>query len=580
MDHQGVLHALLGLDIGFVNTRASYFGILEEKYRLQACGMASSSMGEGFQLGSGAGAAMQDLQSRSDVHILKPNGELIWPYYETGLGVDRIAVTISGGPELRTVLLGLTGEGSLKAGQALVESMPLKIIGSYNLTALADEADLVDALVTHRPDLVVLTGGENGGAEKYVKGWIDILKLVCRILPEEIKPDVLYAGNTFLEESVKRHLEPLANLSVVPNIRPAQQEMDLVPAQAAIEKIVINRWQKTIPGFKTLITRSKSIAGTKSFAFSRMIRYLGKANTKTHKGVLALDLGGGSTLVGAGLDEDSGVMVQPAWEGSPESLDEDMIDFVHQWTAATVTRDEVSEYLCNHALQPNFIPENSRGLAMSQAYARYRIKQASRRLAKNFAWFPYKQEKGLVGHFEPVIASGAILTLAPKAGQSMLMLIDGLEPWGVTTIVLDHHQILPMLGLIGTQEPVLPVHVLGSDAFESLGTVIVAVSDAPENEAILNVRVKTNNGKDYEVEILQGTLKRLVIPSDVTAELTLEPMLETDVGFGGFGVGGRLKVPGGSMGVVIDARGRPLRLPEDDEKRVAELKRWLVVLGG
>lgn len=580
MDHQGVLHALLGLDIGFINTRASYFGILEEKFKLEAFGRASSSLGKDFQLGSGAGAAMQDLQSRSDVHILKPNGELIWPFYETGLGVDRIAVTISGGPKLRTVLLGLTDSGSLKAGHALVESMPLALVASYNLTALSNEAELVDALVSQHPELVILVGGENGGDERHLRTWIDILKLVLRILPDENKPDVLYAGNVLLEERVKRHLEPLADLTVVPNIRPNQDEMDLVPAQAAVEKIVVKRYQKSIPGFKALITKSKSIAGTKSFALSRMIRYLGKANAKTRKGVLAIDLSGGSTMLGAGLNEDHGVLIQPAWDGLPGSIDIGMIDFVHQWTAASVTRKDVSEFLCNHALLPNFVPEDIDGLAILQAYTRYRIRQTAHCFAKNFSWFPYKQKKGLAGSFEPVIASGSILTQAPSDGQTMLMLIDGLESWGVTTIVLDRYQILPMLGLVGTQEPVLPVQVLGSDAFENLGTVIVPVSSAPEDEVILNVKVKMDGGKDYDVEVLQGSLRRLVIPSDVTAELSLEPMIGTDVGFGGQGVGGRLKIPGGSMGVVIDARGRPLRLPEDDEKRIEELKRWQVVLGG
>jgi hypothetical protein len=122
--------------------------------------------------------------------------------------------------------------------------------------------------------------------------------------------------------------------------------------------------------------------------------------------------------------------------------------------------------------------------------------------------------------------------------------------------------------------------VLASNLFESLGTVITAVADVPEEQSILNVGVKIEGGKDYDVEIGQGTLRRLVIPAGVTAELTLDPSRETDVGFGDRGVGGRLKVPGGSMGVVIDARGRPLRLPDDDHKRVEMLKHWLMILGG
>ena len=40
-----------------------------------------------------------------------------------------------------------------------------------------------------------------------------------------------------------------------------------------------------------------------------------------------------------------------------------------------------------------------------------------------------------------------------------------------------------------------------------------------------------------------------------------------------------IKVPGGVCGVVIDARGRPLRLPEDQAKRSELLCKWSEMLG-
>ena len=162
----------------------------------------------------------------------------------------------------------------------------------------------------------------------------------------------------------------------------------------------------------------------------------------------------------------------------------------------------------------------------------------------------------------------------------MLMLLDGLQPWGITTMVLDRHHILPLLGVVGLEEPILPVQILESNAFQNLGSVVVAISDASEGETILRIMVRTNSGKDYEVEIIQGALRRLVIPAEVSAVLELEPARHTDIGFGGRGIGGRLKVYGGALGVVIDARGRPLRLPETDETRMALLRRWLDTLGG
>jgi hypothetical protein len=117
----------------------------------------------------------------------------------------------------------------------------------------------------------------------------------------------------------------------------------------------------------------------------------------------------------------------------------------------------------------------------------------------------------------------------------MLMLLDGLQPWGITTMVLDRHHILPLMGVVGGEEPIMPVQILESNAYENLGSVVVAVSDASEGETILRIMVRTNSGKDYEVEIIQGTLRRLVLPAEVSAVLELEPTRETDIGFGGRG---------------------------------------------
>ncbi|MEW5830178.1 MAG: hypothetical protein AB1846_14890, partial [Chloroflexota bacterium] len=60
---------------------------------------------------------------------------------------------------------------------------------------------------------------------------------------------------------------------------------------------------------------------------------------------------------------------------------------------------------------------------------------------------------------------------------------------------------------------------------------------------------------------------------------TLQPLQRADIGFGP-GRSGTVKVVGGTMGVVIDARGRPLDLPTDPVRRRELLKKWLWTVGG
>jgi len=124
------------------------------------------------------------------------------------------------------------------------------------------------------------------------------------------------------------------------------------------------------------------------------------------------------------------------------------------------------------------------------------------------------------------------------------------------------------------------VQVLGSDVFNNLGSVVVAVSDVKEGETLLTVGVKTETGEQYALDIRQGYLQRLTIPPGIPVVLDLNPKPHTDVGFGGKGLRGRVKVISGRLGIVIDARGRPLKLAVDDEARVAQLRSWLWSLGG
>jgi len=585
MDSIQALTSLLGLDIGKVNTRAALFGISGNKFRYQGGAIAPTSLGYGSQIGTGVIEAVRDLQQKTGRSLLKPTGRPYLLEKDIGFGVDQVALVTSAGPWMRAALLGLTAKGSLAVGTALLESLPMSMVGAFGLAELRDESGIIERLIQLQPDMLVLTGGEDNGAEKPLGRWVEIARLVCKLVPATGRPDVLFAGNPKFHETVRRRLEPITRLSVLPNLQPIAGERDLVPTQAFLDQMILRHWGDQLPGWMGLDKSPRNLTATKGFAVGRMVRYLSRAHQREGQiartnGVLAVDLGGGSIVASGGLNGRSGEVVLPGWGDPGEVQSDHYLRSVHQWTAAPVSTQTVQQYLSNHALQPSLVPETLIELAISQAHARVQLQQLLGKLDVNMPWFPYDPERGLVGHIEPIIASGGILTQAPTPGQAMLMLLDGLQPWGVTTMVLDPYHILPLLGLIGDLDPILSVQVLGSDVFDNLGSVVVAVSDVKEGEPLLTVGVKTETGEQYSLDISQGTLQRLVIPPSITVVLDLDPKPHTDVGFGGKGLRGRLKVISGRLGVVIDARGRPLKLAVDNEARVAQLRRWLWSLGG
>jgi hypothetical protein len=458
------------------------------------------------------------------------------------------------------------------------------MIDALGVGELADEAKVITRLVKTCPEIVVIAGGEDAGAEALTRRWMEVLRTACRLMPSTCQPVIVYAGNLNLESMATRRLEPVGKLHVVPNIQPAYGEYDLVPAQIALEGEILRQWKAKLPGLPGLCDLARDLNGITNRSLDRMVRYIGQSRRTgsagvEQTGVLAIDLGGQSTTMSASIISLAGSVVQDKF---PDVRDESWLSAcqaVYKWTGEPITLDMANQFLSNYALLPAWVPETTTELALMGAFARFRLQRALRQFSDFYPWFDYDPGRGLQGHYEPIIISGAVLTHAPHPGGVLLTLLDALQPHGMTTFVLDRHHIMPLLGKIGEIEPVLPVQVLASAAFENLATVVSATGKLQQGKLALTVHVETESGKIYTVNVQQGSLRRLVIPTGEEAVLEFVPHQKVDIGFSGAGRGGRLKITGGVLGVVIDARGRPVKLPDQPEERVERLGEWLRTMG-
>jgi hypothetical protein len=138
--------------------------------------------------------------------------------------------------------------------------------------------------------------------------------------------------------------------------------------------------------------------------------------------------------------------------------------------------------------------------------------------------------------------------------------------------------LLPLLGAAADRNSILPVQVLESGAFLSLGTVVSVVSAGSDGAMVARARLIYQNGTEAQAEIKYGNLNLLPLPQGQTARLALQPRDGADVGFGA-GRAGAVTVSGGTMGIVFDARGRPIELPQDAGRRRDLLHRWLSSVG-
>jgi hypothetical protein len=163
----------------------------------------------------------------------------------------------------------------------------------------------------------------------------------------------------------------------------------------------------------------------------------------------------------------------------------------------------------------------------------------------------------------------------------LLILLDAIQPMGVTNMILDQNNLLPGLGAAATRNSILPIQVLESGAFLGLATVVTPYVNAHLGTPILTARLVYQNGNESRIEVKQGALEVMPLPAGHSGRLYLQPLHHADLGLGpGRTREDGIPVTGTALGLVIDARGRPLRFPADPVRRRELIKKWLWSLGG
>ena len=117
-----------------------------------------------------------------------------------------------------------------------------------------------------------------------------------------------------------------------------------------------------------------------------------------------------------------------------------------QWMTIPASPDEVNDYLHQKMANPGSLPTGLDEQIFEQAAARAVLQQALRNLPASSAGMAISHGRGLAAPFEPIVAAGAALAGAPTAGQCALILLDALQPTGVTTLVLDPNSLAAALG--------------------------------------------------------------------------------------------------------------------------------------
>lgn len=585
-DYRNV-ESILALDCGSTNTQALLLDQVGNEYRLVARAQAPSTVEPPWNdVMASVRQAVRRLSEITGWSLLDERGQIITPEHQAG-GVDAVVAVLSASEPLRVVLAGVMRDVSLSSARRALAASYTTVEGVISLdrrdggrhVVNDDFEGQVQLIRDLLPDALILVGGVNGGATRPVVQSARALALACATLSQTGCPPILYAGNDELRPEVAEVVGADAELRAVENVRPTLELENLGPLQSEIEELYRNRKMERLPGFGTLASWSpvQVLPAAKAFAYS--VQYLAEVYGIN---VLGVDVGGASSTVATVVDEQLDLVVRSDLGlsyNAAQLLDQVPLESIMRWLPFEIEAEEVSNVLHNKALRYRTLPQTRQELLLEQAVAREVLGLTLADLRAHWSQSASSAHSDLLPRFQLVIGGGGALAHAPSYGQVALILLDALQPVGVSGLAVDNARLMAPLGAAAMVNPAVAAQVMEQDALLNLGTVVAPVGSAREGDVALTFKIGYEDGRSLEVEVLYGSLEVIPLPAGQTADLELRPTRRFDVGLGTKGQAGTTKVEGGIIGIIIDARGRPLPISEDAEEQREKMQRWLWDMG-
>ncbi|MEN8097535.1 MAG: glutamate mutase L, partial [Chloroflexota bacterium] len=541
-------------------TRAVLLDIVSGQYRFVAQGNAPST--STLDAAIGLENAISEIERITGRKILtsRNNGPP---------GVDYMVTTSSLAPPLDTVLVGLVDTHSLSSARRVARSTYTRILDEITLHN-SDIDQSFNHLVSQEPELYIITGGTERGAEQALNKLLETVSFAAsQTHSGSDAPHVLYAGNSYLRHRAARLFNP-SRLVIADNVRPSTDVEQLGSATREIDSIYERRTMLDFSGSEKINELSASIMPTAK-AMSFTIEYLSEALDK-QANILGVDIGSSSVYINAAIDGEYERLVHAGY-GIGHGLNQMAMRIppsdIMRWLPFAVSEKDVLNHAWMKSAHPSSIPTTQTDLALELAYARELLRSLVKSMKRS-------SPNDSMLAVDLIFASGSTLTRQQRSNQIVLTLLDSLQPVGLCTMVLDPWGLGSALGAISKTVPEAAVQVIESGAFRELGHVLSPVGKANPGERICQLTIKHKDGSTLEVDVLAGSLEVLPLAQGQQAELEVRPRRRIDVGMGP-GEGLRCQVFGSELGLVVDARGRPLEPTLDGGQT---MRSWITDIGG
>jgi hypothetical protein len=436
-------------------------------------------------------------------------------------GVLRVAVLAGGAADPERVLR----RAVLASGADLV--LLLRANDGRSFTERAS------ALREARPDLVLALVAERGEADGIVD-LMEALRLGCA--DRTPAPRVVVAGEPHAALRLKA-----AAVGIAVELLPDPRRPDGISAFA-------HRCREFRRGTDPdLILRDE--------ALEELARLVAARGNDT----LVVDVSGGSTSLVRSTVDGAVTAAHVAPLGSGVAADRTVVraglDGVRRWIPWAIDAPTMLERVFNRARWPDAVAAEASALALEIALAHEAVSHA---LAEATA----AGTADTLRDAPVTIVTGAAASFT-RAAHTALVVIDGLSSPRPTTLIRDADDALVALGAVAARMRARgsdPTATVADDLTPRLLPIAFVVPVTPGGRSKLRINGVEHLGDDMTPGAFFSVPRR----GEADVEITGTPV--------------KAHGAAGELGIIVDARGRPLVVPPRDAERIPALVRWFAAL--
>ena len=591
------IKSILATDCGSTTTKAILIEWKDNRYRLTFRGEAPTTVEAPFEdVTKGVLNAVMEVEELSGRTIL--DGDKIIAPDNGKKGVDIYVSTSSAGGGLQMMVAGvvksMSGESAERAALG-AGSIVMDVLASNDGRLPHEKITRIRQL---RPDMILLSGGTDGGTTTHVMELAEILAAANPRprLGQNYKLPVIYAGNNKAHDNIQKTLGEISDLDIVENIRPVLEQENLEPSRDKIHDLFMEHVMAQAPGYKKLMSWTDAPIMPTPGAVGSLIEMIAK---KENISVVGVDIGGATTDIFSVFEGKFNRTVS-ANLGMSYSicnvLAESGLDNVLRWVPFDIDHSNLTNRIGNKMIRPTTVPQSLEELVVEQAIAREALRlsfiqhksfatslkgvQSERTISDAFEQSSSGQSLVNMMELDLLVGSGGVLSHAPRRQQSARMLIDAFMPEGITQIAVDSIFMMPQLGVLANIDSKelkddasqAALEVFDNDCLIRLGTCIAPIGKAKPKSQMAQVSLSFEDGSTKKININEGSLEMLEVPYE-PVKIEIQPSRGIDVG-AGKGAPLSSTIYGGIVGLIFDGRNRPINLPKDSSERIQNLLNW------